>query len=376
MSPSPGPRAKTSSKGHLPSPLRPLKHSPSPPLRGPLKNSSSPPLRGRCRRQRGVSLSHHLSGRWRRTPPLSLRDISPRKGGERGSESFSKTDLPISHLVAGGGGGEGDRELLGPPSPHQRASAGSPWRRGEPSGWPWCSWALWRRNGSCWRRRAVWSCRWSRRWPQRRCRSSPRPGARLRPRHGPPGRCARRSGPGPLRRGGPTGAATAPDAETQALRDLVGRAGSRCWSPSPCDSVTSNSVFLRREHAARGGGGGRASVRAALYMSALVASRHNPVSISACWPGVSPRSRRSPPACCKLLVILNDPQDQYPLSALHQDSCSHSVTSPPARGGEETCEFFEGLRKGAGGRGDCRVQSAGVSIGWSRALPYSCQDAS
>ena len=43
--------------------------------------SPLPPMRGRCRRQRGGSLSQGLSGRWRRTPPLSLRDISPRKGG-------------------------------------------------------------------------------------------------------------------------------------------------------------------------------------------------------------------------------------------------------------------------------------------------------
>ena len=115
MSPSPGPRAKTSSKGHLPSPLRPLKHSPSPPLRGPLKNSSSPPLRGRCRRQRGVSLSHHLSGRWRRTPPLSLRDISPRKGGRGDPRVFQRSPCGgdaegrggsphlVAYLVAGGG---------------------------------------------------------------------------------------------------------------------------------------------------------------------------------------------------------------------------------------------------------------------------------
>ena len=30
----------------------------------------------------GGSLSHHLSGRCGRTPPLSLRDISPARGGE------------------------------------------------------------------------------------------------------------------------------------------------------------------------------------------------------------------------------------------------------------------------------------------------------
>ena len=47
----------------------------------PLRSSFSPPLRGRCRRQRGGSPSRGPSGRWRRTPPLSLRDISPRKGG-------------------------------------------------------------------------------------------------------------------------------------------------------------------------------------------------------------------------------------------------------------------------------------------------------
>ena len=65
------------------------------PLRRPLNKSPSPPLRGRCRRQRGGSPSQGLSGRWRRTPPLSLRDISPRKGGERGIMSFSKVSARV-----------------------------------------------------------------------------------------------------------------------------------------------------------------------------------------------------------------------------------------------------------------------------------------
>ncbi len=62
--------------------------NPLPPARRPLNKSPSPPLRGRCRRQRGGSPSQGLSGRWRRTPPLSLRDISPRRGGEGIRECF------------------------------------------------------------------------------------------------------------------------------------------------------------------------------------------------------------------------------------------------------------------------------------------------
>ncbi len=68
----------------------------------PLRKFPSPPLRGRCRRQRGGSLSQGLSGRWRRIPPLSFRDISPRK------ETFE--NLPLSPLA-----GEMPKAEEGPP---------------------------------------------------------------------------------------------------------------------------------------------------------------------------------------------------------------------------------------------------------------------
>ena len=79
----------------------------------PLRKFPSPPLRGRCRRQRGGSPSQGLSGRWRRTPPLSLRDISPRKetfenlplsplAGEMPKAEGGAPHL-VAYLVAGGG---------------------------------------------------------------------------------------------------------------------------------------------------------------------------------------------------------------------------------------------------------------------------------
>ena len=98
-----------------------IKLSP-PPFARPLRNSPFPPLRGRCRRQRGGSPSQGLSGCWRRTPPLSLRDISPRKGGRgdlcpglisrfHAGEVLTRPDQERSWILAGWRSAEGGSGL-------------------------------------------------------------------------------------------------------------------------------------------------------------------------------------------------------------------------------------------------------------------------
>ncbi len=63
----------------------------------PSKSSPSPPLRGRCRKQRGVVRNFYLV-LTDRPPPLSLRDISPRKGG--------RAEFEVAHQSPRGGRGE------------------------------------------------------------------------------------------------------------------------------------------------------------------------------------------------------------------------------------------------------------------------------
>ena len=88
----------------------------------------------------------------------------------------------------------------------------------------WSSWSRgcrrWSQCWSCWRRPAVWSWSWSRRWPRRRC---PWWSTRARRATSPAGagqdRRARRGRPGALRRGRAATAAALSDAQTRALRE-------------------------------------------------------------------------------------------------------------------------------------------------------------
>ncbi len=87
----------------------------SSPCKRLMHNSPSPPLRGRCRRQRGGSLPVGPIWSSPAAPPLSLRDISPRKGGRGESED-------MHHSLQGGAGNPG-APCMGSQHPCEQAPA-------------------------------------------------------------------------------------------------------------------------------------------------------------------------------------------------------------------------------------------------------------